>query len=262
MTDILTKIAAAKRLEVEALKIDLPLDRLQQQLGESPPPDEHRFAAALADRTKVNIIAEIKKGSPSQGIMVEDFDAGTLAENYRAGGAAALSVLTDHDFFYGSFENLVTARTRSGLPVLCKDFILDPYQLYYARHRGADAALLIVRLHTVRDLQDLIKTGHDLGLDLLVETRNEDEIAMAVDCGAKIIGVNNRNLADFTVDLAVSEHLAEVIPDSVTKVTESGLFEPGHIVRLRDAGYHCFLIGQALVQSKDPAALIESLRLA
>ncbi len=260
MTDILMRIAAAKRLEVEARRIELPLERLQRRLNESPLPEAHRFASVLSSSEQINIIAEIKKGSPSQGIMVEDFDAGSLAKSYRAGGAAALSVLTDHDFFYGSFENLVVARKQSGLPVLCKDFILDPYQLYHARYHSADAALLIVRLHSARSLQQLIQTGTELGMDLLVETRSEDEVSMAIDSGAQIVGVNNRDLSDFSIDLAISERLARSIPDSVTKVTESGIFEPAHIVRLRNAGYHCFLIGQALVQAKDPVALIESLR--
>jgi len=260
MTDILDKITTAKRLEVEQSKIELPIEKLRRDVDALPSREARRFEKALADTSRVNIIAELKKGSPSQGIMVEEFEPRSLAVRYREGGAAALSVLTDRKFFFGSFENLSSAREAAVLPVLCKDFILDPYQLLLARYHGADAVLLIARLHSDATLRGLIAGAHELGLDCLVETHAADEVSLALDCGARIIGVNNRNLADFSIDLAVSERLAEFIPTDVIKVTESGLSRPEHIARLKRAGFNCFLIGQALVQAEDPVALLKSIR--
>jgi len=260
VTDILDKITTAKRLEVEQYKIELPIEKLRRHLDAGPEREPHLFEKALSDRSRINIIAELKKGSPSKGIMVEDFDPEDLARKYADGGAAALSVLTDHRFFFGSFENLTLAREAAQLPVLSKDFILDAYQILFARYHGADAVLLIARLHSAGNLKSLLECAQNMGMDCLVETHTPDEVNLAVDCGAGIIGVNNRNLADFSIDLSISEKLAELIPQDATMVTESGLSKPADISRLRKAGYNCFLIGQALVQADDPATLLKSLR--
>ena len=257
--NILQEIAAAKRLEIERLKAELPLQSLQRQLPDHP---AGVFRRALAGGTETKIIAELKKGSPSKGIMVENFDLAALAARYRVGGAAALSVLTERNYFFGRAEYLKEAAEASSLPVLCKDFIIEPYQLYYARYSGADAVLLIVRLHRASMLTELINTASDLGLDCLVETHEGDEVKMAVDCGADIIGVNNRNLDDFSVSLKTSERLASLIPDSVIRVSESGIGTPDDIVRLRDSGYTRFLVGEALMTADDPVRLLQSLRTA
>ena len=257
--NILKEIAAAKRLEIERLKAELPVESLQRQL---PDHTAGTFRRALEGETETKIIAELKKGSPSRGIMVENFDPAALAAKYRDGGAVALSVLTERKYFYGRTEYLKEAAEASSLPVLCKDFILEPYQLYYARYSGADAVLLIVRLHSSGMLTELIKTASDLGLDCLVETHDSDEVKMAVDCGADIIGVNNRNLDDFSISLETSERLASLIPDNAIRVSESGIGTPDDIVRLRDSGYTRFLIGEALMTADDPVRLLQSLRTA
>ena len=257
MSDILQEIAANKRLEIEALKIMLPITTLEREVG---PKRKHTFRQALEDPSSIQIIAEMKKGSPSRGLIAPDFDPITLADNYQRGGAAALSILTESKYFYGRYEYIAPVAKSTGLPVLCKDFVVDPYQLFHAAYIGAAAVLLIIRLHSVPALRELIDLAEQLGLDCLVETHNEEEVAIALDIGAAIIGVNNRNLSDFSVDLAVSERLASLIPDSIIKVSESGIFEAADIVRLRQVGYTRFLIGEALVRAADPVGLLQTLR--
>jgi indole-3-glycerol phosphate synthase len=257
MTTVLEKIVVNKRLEIEEQKILLPLDILKQQLPER---QIGMFKAALQDQTQVNIIAEIKRSSPSKGIMTEDFDPVALAGSYRDGGAAALSVLTEQRYFLGRQEYMGLARNESGLPVLCKDFIIDPYQVYLARVWQADALLLIVSLHTADSLREFLALGKEIGLDCLVEVHNEKELETALVAGADLIGVNNRNLEDFTVDLGRSERLARLIPPGVIRVAESGIFVADDIRRLRDSGYNNFLIGEALVKAENPSELISQLR--
>lgn len=257
MTDILYRIAVDKRQEVEALKKRLPLQRLEHDMPDRP---RFRLRQALEARGGIKIIAELKKGSPSRGVIAPDFDPIGLALNYQRGGAAALSILTEQKYFYGSYDYIAPAAEATGLPVLCKDFVVDPYQLYHARWIGADAALLIVRLHTRNALVVLLRVAETLGLDCLVEVHDENEMEIALAAGARLIGVNNRNLADFTVNLATSERLAAMMPPDVIAVSESGIFEPEDIARLRQAGYTTFLIGEALVKATDPVALLTRLR--
>jgi indole-3-glycerol phosphate synthase len=183
-----------------------------------------------------------------------------LARQYRDGGAAALSVLTEREHFYGHYEFIDVAKKATGLPVLCKDFFVDQYQIYHAKRIGADAVLLIVRLLEPDTLRDFLRQAHSVGLACLVEAHTEDEVRTAVDCGAEIIGVNNRDLDDFTVSLETAERLAPLISSSVVKVAESGIFTPEDIMRLRNAGYDAFLIGEALVKSNNPAELLKSLQ--
>ncbi len=259
MTDILHKIAAEKRREIEVLKEQLPLGKITREIPDRTP---FRFAAALSDSSAVKIIAELKKGSPSRGVIAPEFDPVELADKYLKGGAAALSILTEKNYFYGSYDYVAPAAEATGLPILCKDFVVDPYQLYHARYIGADAVLLIVRLHSRESLVEMITLAETLGLDCLVEVHDENETKIAVEAGACIIGVNNRNLADFTVDLATSERLAALMPDDVIAVSESGIFEPTDIARLKQAGYTRFLIGEALVKASDPVLLLNTLRLA
>ncbi len=256
MSDILHIIAANKRIEVEDLKLEMPQGRLERDL---PPTSKGAFRSALTG-DGVRIIAELKKGSPSRGIIAPDFDVAQLAGKYRDGGAAALSVLTDRRYFYGRWENIGLAAQAADLPILCKEFIVDPYQIYYARYMGAQAVLLIVRLHSPRSLADLLGVCADLDLDGLVETHNRAEVEIALEAGAEIIGVNNRDLGDFTVRLETAEKLGEIIPAGVTRVAESGILTRADVERLQRSGYNCFLIGEALVRAEDPAVLIGELR--
>ena len=257
MTDILHKIAADKRREVEMLKRELPLSQLERKIPVRP---RFTFRQVLEDPSSIRIIAELKKGSPSRGVIAPDFDPVELADKYLKGGAAALSILTEKNYFYGSYDYVAPAAKATGLPILCKDFVVDPYQLYHARYIGADAVLLIVRLHSKESLVEMITLAETLGLDCLVEVHDANETETAVAAGAHIIGVNNRNLADLTVDLATSERLANLIPDDVIAVSESGIFESADIARLKQAGYTRFLIGEALVKASDPVLLLKTLR--
>ena len=257
LNSILEKIIVNKRLEIEELKIEWPLQSLKERFPDRP---NGLFRKAVENRSGVNIIAEIKKGSPSKGILLADFDPVSLANQYRNGGAAALSVLTERKHFFGRVEYLELARHESGLPVLCKDFFIDPFQLHYARAMHADAVLLIVRLLTIESLCDYLRLADEIGLDCLVEVHDENELEIALDAGAEIIGVNNRNLEDFSVTLETSERLGKLMPKDVIRVAESGIFKVEDIVRLQKAGYNNFLIGEALVKAKVPAALIRSLR--
>ncbi len=257
MSSILERIAEEKQEEVEALKLNLPLDNI---LADLPPKGVHRFRSALSRKSEINIIAEIKKASPSKGIIKDNFNPADLAVKYRDGGAAALSVLTETAYFFGRYEYLKIASEASGLPILCKDFIVDPYQIYHAKYMGADAILLIVRLLSRRRLTDFLFLANDVGLDALVEVHGPEELEIANDCGANIIGVNNRNLDTFEVDIETSIRLAGAIPDETIKVAESGICERKDIETLADAGYNCFLIGEALMKSDDPVNLLKALR--
>lgn len=260
MNDILEKIAAHKRLEVEDLRIEMPESVLNRRLEESPKTEPHRFRRALSVGSTPKIIAEIKRGSPSKGLMKPDLDARKTAVSYCRGGAAAVSVLTDGKFFHGSFEDLASAAEATpDIPRLCKDFILNAYQIPYARMYQADAILLIAALHSARTLTDLIGYADRLGMDCLVEVHDEAELDRAREAGARIIGVNSRDLRDFSVNLETAERLGGKIGQGVVKVAESGISRPEHITRLRESGYNCFLVGEALVTAEDPAALIKEL---
>lgn len=260
MNDILKKIAANKRLEVEDLRIGMPETVLNRRLNESDQPEPHRFRHALQGGTDIRIIAEIKRGSPSKGLMRPELDAAATADDYRKGGAAAISVLTDSKFFHGDFRDLAAVgRAVPELPRLCKDFIVDRYQLPYARLHGADAVLLIAALHSATGLRALIDEADKLGMDCLVEVHGESELDKAQKAGATIIGVNNRDLRDFSVSLETAERLAALIGSDVTKVAESGISEAADINLLKQSGYQCYLIGEALVTSDDPIALLREL---
>jgi len=254
---ILEKIAATRRAEIETLKQTQPLEDFIDVLEALPPP---RFKAALSTAEGINIIAEIKKASPSKGVLSEDFDAARLARLYRDGGAAAISVLTETAHFQGNFEYLQTAREVSGLPVLCKDFVVDRYQVFHAKHQGADAILLIVALHSRSALARHLRVARQVGLDCLVEAHSESELEIAIEAGAEIVGVNNRDLGDFSVSLDVSEQLAGRIPREVISVSESGISAYADVVRLQRSGYRNFLVGEAIMTSPDPVATLKELR--
>jgi indole-3-glycerol phosphate synthase len=216
------------------------------------------FRRALAAQTPA-IIAEIKKASPSKGLLSPDFDPAHLAVEYQAGGAAALSVLTDQAFFQGSLADLAAARGACQLPVLRKDFTLDENHVTEAAAGGADAILLIAAILEARQIRNLAELAAGYGMASLVEVHDERDLAKAIDSGAEIIGVNNRDLNTFDVNLETSLRLAARIPAGVVKVSESGIGSAADIERLRDAGYQAFLVGEHLVKSGDPAAALRAL---
>ena len=257
MTNILEEIAAHKRIEVAQLKAELTMSEIEEEIETSVRLD---FKAAISNNDTVNIIAELKKASPSKGVLIKNFDVEKIAVSYREGGAAALSVLVDKKYFQGSPEYVRKAKTVTGLPVLYKEFIIDPFQIRFARLKQADAVLLIVSLLKADEIESMIRLAENCGLDVIVEVHTSDEAKIAIDCGAQIIGVNNRNLKDFSVSLETAETMSAVIPDDIIKIAESGIFEPADIRCLKEFGYNCFLIGEALIKSTDPVNLLKSLK--
>lgn len=253
--DILSRIVDHKKAELKESKLDrASLEaRAEQSVGL-----RRDFRTALATRTPA-IIAEIKKASPSKGLLSPDFRPIQTAIAYERGGAAAISVLTDSRFFQGSLDDLKAARGSVNLPVLRKDFTLDPLHVLEAAAEGADAILLIAALLSEREMRDLRELAERFHLSALVEVHDVDELKPALASGASIVGVNNRNLHTFEVSLETSLKLAEKIPDSVIKVSESGLENSGQIRKLSDAGYSGFLVGEHLMRSGDPAKALEAL---
>ncbi len=247
--DILARIVARKREEL-ARGVLAPS-------GARPAPARD-FRAALASRRPA-IIAEIKKASPSKGLLAQDFNAARQAALYARGGAVALSVLTDEHFFQGSLDDLVAAGAAAPLPVLRKDFTIDPRHVEQAAAAGADAILLIVAILETRELRDFRELAAQHGMAALVEVHDAAELARALDSGAEILGVNNRDLRTFAVSLDTSLRLAEQIPDGVLRVSESGIHEAADVRRLMDAGFHAFLVGEHLMRSPDPAAALAGL---
>lgn len=252
---ILSRIAAHKR---EELRSRLHwLGRWERLAGERVA-DRRDFAGALRARRPA-VISELKKASPSRGLLMADFRPRALAAAYQAGGAAALSVLTDEKFFQGSLEDLEAARSEVGIPVLRKDFTLEEYHVIEAAAHGADAVLLIAALHPAARLRQLRELAESYRLAALVEVHNEEEAGRAVESGATLIGVNNRDLGSFEVSLSVSLRLAGRIPDGVVKVSESGIHSAEDIRLLLDAGYQAFLVGEHLVRAADPGAALQAL---
>jgi indole-3-glycerol phosphate synthase len=238
------------------------------ELGRIPRGLEYRAAASVASRrdfagalraTCPAIIAEIKKASPSKGLLAPGFNPSRIAEAYGTGGAAALSVLTDEQHFEGSLQDLESARAATPLPVLRKDFTIDPAQIVESAAAGADAILLIAAILTGRQLRDFRETAETYNMAALVEVHDQEELSAAVDSGASVIGVNNRDLRTFEVSLEMSMRLAEHMPDRVTRVTESGIHSSADVRRLRAAGFHAFLVGEHLMRSGDPAQALRAL---
>jgi len=262
--NILEKIVWEKDRELTAARDRVPLDQLKRQVAELPAPRD--FVAALrAACRKPAVIAEVKKASPSKGVIREDFDPEAIARGYAAGGASCLSVLTDKPFFQGGFDVLVQVRQVVELPLLCKDFILSPYQLYQARAAGADAALLIAAILTDVDMAYLLKVARSLGLAVLVEVHDAAELerVLALD-GVQLIGINNRDLATFHTDLATTEQLMAQYGDQVRAkgallVSESGLFSRDDLDRVQSAGADAVLVGESLMRQPDVTAALEAL---
>jgi indole-3-glycerol phosphate synthase len=245
---ILQKIVENKREEVARQKEILPLGELRQMLADRPPTRD--FEGAIRNRDCA-VIAEVKRRSPSKGRIREDFDPVGLASVYEDNGASAISILTERKFFEGSAAYVPQIKRVVRLPLLRKDFIIDAYQISETRVLGADALLLIARLLEAGELRDFLGLASELGLAALVEVHNEADVEKAVSSGARIVGINNRDLATFRTDLEVSIRLTRMVPKGVTVVSESGINNRGDIEKLMEAGIHAFLVGESLMREKD-----------
>lgn len=253
---ILEEIVSHKKQEVAQMQQKLPLGSLRQQLNSAP--TVRNFLTALQENpNQPSLIAEVKKASPSRGVIRADFDPVAVAQAYERGGAACLSVLTDEKFFQGGFDNLRRVRQQVALPLLCKEFIIDRYQIYLARTAGADAVLLIAAILSDRELQDFLRVIHDLGMIALVEVHTLAELDRVLKLdNLSLVGINNRNLEDFTLDLGTTQQLLaerqqQLQSLDITVVSESGLYTPADLSLVAEAGARAVLIGESLVKQSD-----------
>ena len=253
---ILEQIVNSTRKSLAQHMEQTPLASLKRTIANQAPPRD--FAGALRG-DGIRLIAEIKRASPSKGLLCPNLAASSLARVYGKSGAAAISVLTEPEYFGGSFADLEAVRREVDLPLLCKDFIVAPYQIYMARAHGADAVLLISAILTRSELASLLKTAHSLGMAALVEVHNRDELMKALRVSPGIIGINNRNLEDFSVNLETTFKLRPLIPAGILVVSESGIHSRDEVLGLQQAGVNAILVGEALVTSPDPAAKIAEL---
>lgn len=259
--NILDRIVAARRESIAHRKRVLPEVALKIAVEKKALPSRD-FAAALS-RDAINVVAELKKASPSRGVLRQEYAPAVLAEALEHAGAAALSVLTEEDFFSGSLADLKEASRVTKIPILRKDFIVDPWQVWEARATNADSFLLIVMLFRPAGgeaaLGELLALGRELGMEPLVEVHSREEVSRALDAGARILGVNNRDLRTLDVRLETSLELIEAIPDECIAVSESGIRSAADLPRLRAAGFDAFLVGEHLMASPDPAAALRAL---
>ncbi|MGY8936249.1 MAG: indole-3-glycerol phosphate synthase TrpC [Alphaproteobacteria bacterium] len=259
MNDILEHICNDKRRHVADLKAQRPLEEMQRLATQGPTP--RGFATQLKDRSSVGygLIAELKKASPSKGLIRPEFAPASLAQDYESGGAACLSILTDGPYFQGKNDYLTAARMATSLPVLRKDFMLDPYQIYEARAIGADCILLIMATLDDTNAQEMESLAFDLGMDVLIEVHNEPELDRALRLKSPLMGINNRNLKTLDVDLSTTETLASAVPGDRVIVGESGLGSPDDLARCAAVGVRCFLIGESLMRQTDVRAATEAI---
>ena len=252
MSDILNRILATKKDEVATARSRVSLSELKAQARDAGPTRD--FVGAIETRIAAGqaaVIAEIKKASPSKGVIRADFDPAEIAESYARGGATCLSVLTDRDYFQGAPAYLQAARAACSLPVLRKDFMIDPYQVYEARAMGADCILLIVAALSLSRMQELEALAHELGMAVLVESHDAAELAVAMQLATPLMGVNNRNLRSFDVNLHTTLDLLPVIHDRIA-ITESGIVSPADVALMREHGVNAFLVGEAFMRAADP----------
>lgn len=255
MSDVLQRILAVKAEEVARAKSARPMGVLQDETRRAAPARD--FVGSLRARItagKPAVIAEIKKASPSRGLLRESFDPGAIAASYERHGAACLSVLTDAQFFHGEIDHMRQARAACRLPVLRKDFTIDPYQVHEARAAGADCILLIVAALDAARMRDLEATAHELGMAVLVEAHDAAELELALALKTPLIGINNRNLRTFETRLETTLDLLAQVPAGRMVVTESGILSPSDVARLRDHNVGCFLVGEAFMKAADPGA--------
>jgi indole-3-glycerol phosphate synthase len=252
LPDILATIVERKKLDLAVREPDIE-ERAERSIAQ-----RRDFLAALAANAPA-VIAEIKKASPSKGVLSAEFDPAAIARIYEQGGAAALSVLTDEKHFQGSLSDLESARGAVQLPALRKDFTIDAYHVYQAAAHGADAILLIAAILSERQMRDFRELAEHYRMAVLVEVHDEEELEPAIASGARFIGVNNRNLHTFEVSLETSIRLAEKIPAGAVRVAESGIHSSADVQRLRSAGYQAFLVGEHLMKSGDPAGALQAL---
>jgi indole-3-glycerol phosphate synthase len=255
--DILDRIIQAKRIEVAQDKEAVPMRRVIEKASSAPPP--HDLLSALRHPDRVKVIAEVKRASPSRGGIREEADPVATARAFAEAGAAAISVLTDTRFFLGAPEHLSAARAAVSVPVMRKDFIFDEYQIYQSRALGADGLLLIARILDSKDLRTLIGVSRSLHMEALVEVHSEEDLHKGIECGAALIGVNNRDLGTMAVSLETSLRLAPLLTEQTVKVSESGIETRADIDRLRAAGYDAFLIGERLMREDSPGDALRSI---
>jgi indole-3-glycerol phosphate synthase len=265
VSDILSRILQTKALEVAAAKAAVSEQGLLAQIA------ERKADAAWAPRGFVQsirqkhaaghaaVISEIKKASPSKGVLRQDYDPAAIAQDYERGGAACLSVLTDQDYFQGAPAHLIAARAACAIPVLRKDFMMDPYQVLQARAWGADCILLIVSALTDAQMQELEAAAVDLGMDVLIETHDAKEFDRALQCRSPLVGVNNRNLRTFETSLQTTLDLVDRTPADRILVTESGILDRQDVARMRDAGVNTFLVGEAFMRAVSPGAALQDM---
>ncbi|MCP5005841.1 MAG: indole-3-glycerol phosphate synthase TrpC [Planctomycetes bacterium] len=254
---ILDKIHTHKLKEVTERKELVPLKTLKEQSVRLP--DAGAFGKSIKRVDGMRVIAEVKRASPSAGIIRKDFDYVDIATQYESSGAAAISVLTDREFFKGELRYLTGVKEKVKIPVLRKDFIIDPYQIYEARVAGADAVLLIARLLAKKQIESFLSLTHDLGMDCLVEVHNAMELEQVLGTRTNIIGINNRDLDTFKTNLDTSLHLRALIPGGKVLVSESGIKARSDVVRLEDAGFDAILVGETLMRSNDISSKMQEL---
>ena len=259
MSTILDTIVQDKKREVAEAKIKTPLETLQACVTNILPVRDFAGALTAGHPSSVRIIAEVKKASPSKGIICQQFDAVAIARAYRDGGAAAVSVLTEKNYFHGSLEYLQAIKEAIALPVLRKDFIFDPYQVYESRAHGADAILLIAVMLTEELLAELVALSRALSLFPLVEVHDRQDLHKALAVGAEIIGINNRNLKTFVTDICTTIELVPEIPEDKIVVSESGISSRNELKQLADAGVDAFLIGETLMKEQNPGSKLREL---
>jgi len=260
MSDILRRILATKRAEVEAARAAVPLAEMERRARGAPAPRD--FAGALRAKIaagKPAVIAEIKRASPSKGLLRDPFEPAAIARSYAASGAACLSVLTDREYFQGAPEHLAEARAACALPVLRKDFVVEPYQVYEARALGADCILLIAAALAAGDMRGLEGIARELGMAVLVEVHDAAELESALTLRTSLLGINNRDLRSFETRLETTLALLPRVPQDKVVVTESGILAPEDVKRMRAAGVRAFLVGEAFMRSAEPGKALISL---
>lgn len=256
---ILQKILETKKQEVERAKITTPITQLRENIKDLQP--TRKFLERLKqDANPISLIAEIKKASPSRGVMSEDFQPEVIAKEYQRGGASCLSVLTDEHYFQGSNEDLIKAKNACDLPVLRKDFIVDEYQIYESRKIGADCILIIVSaIDDIEKMNEWISLANSFGMDVLVETHNEHDLEQAIAMNAKLIGINNRDLKTFQTDLSTTEKLTRLVPKDVFLVSESAIWTRDDVLRVEKAGAKGILVGESLMTKANIADAVKEL---